>query len=42
MEDYSAKLTAEPFMYNETKVLAQCLLDGITAEELKKKMLRRI
>lgn len=37
MEDYSAKLTAEPFMYNETKVLAQCLLDGITAEELKKK-----
>ena len=37
MEDYSAKLTAEPFLYNETKVLAQYLLGGITTEELKKK-----
>ena len=37
MEDYSAKLTAEPFLYNETKVLAQYLLDGISSEELKRK-----
>ena len=37
MEDYSAKLTAEPFLYNETKILAQYLLDGISPEELKRK-----
>lgn len=37
MEDYSAKLTAEPFLYNETKIIAQYLLDGISAEELKRK-----
>ena len=23
MEDYSAKLTAEPFLYNETKTIAK-------------------
>ena len=37
MEDYSAKLTAEPFLYNETKILAQYLLNGISPEELKRK-----
>ena len=37
MEDYSAKLTAEPFLYNETKIIAQYLLDGINPEELKRK-----
>lgn len=37
MEDYSAKLTAEPFLYNETKIIAQYLLDGISSEELKRK-----
>ena len=37
MEDYSAKLTAEPFLYNETKIIAQYLLDGISLEELKRK-----
>ena len=37
MEDYSARLTAEPFLYNETKIIAQYLLDGISPEELKRK-----
>ena len=37
MEDYSAKLTAEPFLYNETKIIAQYLLKGISVEELKRK-----
>ena len=37
MEDYSAKLTAEPFLYNETKIIAQYLLDWISPEELKRK-----
>ena len=37
MEDYSAKLTAEPFLYNETKIIAQYLLDGISPEEFKRK-----
>ena len=37
MKDYSAKLTAEPFLYNETKIIAQYLLDGISPEELKRK-----
>lgn len=37
MEDYSAKLTAEPFLYTETKILAEYLLQGISATELKKK-----
>ncbi len=37
MEDYSAKLTAEPFMYNETKILAGYLLEGENADTLKKR-----
>jgi len=37
MEDYSAKLTAEPFLYNETKIIAEYLLQGFNSEELKKK-----
>ena len=37
MEDYSAKLTAEPFLYNETKIIAPYLLNGISPEELKRK-----
>ena len=40
MEDYSAKLTAEPFMYNETKILAKYLLDGEDIDELKKRNLK--
>ena len=39
MEDYSAKLTGEPFLYNETKILAEYLLDGMKPEELKRKNL---
>lgn len=35
MEDYSAKLTGEPFLYNETKIIGKYLLDGITENELK-------
>lgn len=37
MEDYSAKLTAEPFLYNETKIIATYLLNGEDEELLKKK-----
>ena len=37
MEQYSAKLTGEPFLYNETKIIAQYLLDGVSAEVLKKR-----
>ena len=37
MEDYSAKLTGEPFLYNETKIIAEYLLEGINLEELKRK-----
>lgn len=37
MEDYSAKLTGEPFLYNETKILAEYLLKGETPENLKKR-----
>ena len=37
MVDYSAKLTAESFLYNETKIIAQYLLEGISPEELKRK-----
>jgi hypothetical protein len=40
MEDYSAKLTGEPFLYNETKIIAEYLLKGFSAEELKKKNLK--
>ena len=37
MEDYSAKLTAEPFLYRETKIIAEYLQQGFEASELKKK-----
>lgn len=37
MEDYSAKLTAEPFLYNETKIIAKFLLDGEDEEKLRKR-----
>ena len=37
MDDYSAKLTGEPFLYNETKIIGRYLLDGEDAEELKKR-----
>ena len=37
MEDYSAKLTAEPFLYNETKIIAKYLLEGEDFEKLKKR-----
>ena len=37
MEDYSAKLTAEPFLYNETKIIGKYLLDGEDVLELKKR-----
>lgn len=39
MEDYSAKLTGEPFMYNETKIIGKYLLDGYDEQELKRKNL---
>lgn len=37
MEDYSAKLTAEPFLYNETKTIATYLLKGESEEILKRR-----
>lgn len=37
MNDYSAKLTAEPFLYRETKTIAEYLQQGFEASELKKK-----
>lgn len=37
MEDYSAKLTGEPFLYNETKIIGECLLNGEEEQELKKR-----
>ena len=37
MEDYSAKLTGEPFLYNETKILGEYLLEGEDEQELKKR-----
>ena len=37
MEDYSAKLTGEPFLYNETKILGIYLLDGEDEQELKRR-----
>lgn len=39
MEDYSAKLTGEPFMYNETKTIGKYLLDGYDEQELRRKNL---
>ena len=37
MEDYSAKLTAEPFLYNETKIIANYLFNGEEESKLKKR-----
>lgn len=37
MEDYSAKLTGEPFLYRETKIIGEYLHRGFEASELKKK-----
>ena len=37
MEDYSAKLTAEPFLYTETKIIAEYLLNGEEPTKLKKR-----
>ncbi len=37
MEDYSAKLTAEPFLYTETKIIAEYILNGENPIELKKR-----
>ncbi len=37
MEDYSAKLTAEPFLYNETKIIATYLFNGEDENKLKKR-----
>lgn len=37
MEDYSAKLTGEPFLYRETKIIGDYLQQGFEASELKKK-----
>lgn len=40
MEDYSAKLTGEPFMYNETKIIATYMLEGFSIHELKEKNIK--
>ena len=37
MEDYSAKLTGEPFLYNETKIIGRYLLEGEDEKKLKKR-----
>ncbi|MBR6253008.1 MAG: DUF1819 family protein [Clostridia bacterium] len=37
MEDYSARLTGEPFLYNETKILAKYLIQGEDINELRKR-----
>lgn len=39
MEDYSARLTGEPFLYSETKIIASYLLDGYSSSELRQKNL---
>lgn len=37
MEDYRTKLTAEPFLYNETKIIATFLVNGEEEEKLRKR-----
>lgn len=37
MEDYSAKLTGEPFLYNETMIIARLILDGENPVVLKRR-----
>ena len=39
MKDYTAKLTGEPFLYNETKIIGEFLLNGENPEDLKKRNL---
>lgn len=41
MEDYSAKLTDEPFLHNETKIIGRYLLDGEDESNLKKEILKK-
>lgn len=36
MEEYSASLTAEPFLFNETKIIGKYLLEGIDEKKLRK------
>lgn len=40
MEDYSAKLTGEPFLYNETLIIARLINDGESPDELKKRNIK--
>ena len=35
MEDYNGRLTGEPFLYVESKIIAEYMLEGYAAEELK-------
>lgn len=37
MEKYSAKLTGEPFLYNETKIIAEYILNGENVDILKQR-----
>lgn len=37
MDKYSAKLTGEPFLYNETKAIAKYILAGESIEKLRKR-----
>ena len=37
MEDYSAKLTGEPFLYNESKIIGKYLLEGEDKKRLKQR-----
>lgn len=37
MEDYSAKLTGEPFLFYETKILAEYMNNGMPSIDIKKK-----
>lgn len=40
MENYSAKLTGEPFLYNETKIIAEYILNGENVDILKKRNIK--
>ena len=40
MENYSTKLTAEPFLYVETKIIGRYLLNGEDKRELKKRNIK--
>lgn len=37
MDDYSAKLTGEPFLYNETKIIGKFLLEGEDKKRLRQR-----